>query len=92
MAGASGRPGTTVEPLLRIENLGPQHAYFNRLAASADSGLAVNSLQNYHAAGTGYGACTVTSATAGACPAGSSWPPAPTVTPTGLWGRPAATS
>ncbi|WP_307814458.1 ricin-type beta-trefoil lectin domain protein [Glycomyces sp. YM15] len=73
VAGVSGRPGATVETQLRIENLGPQHAYFNSLAVTADPGLTVNSLQSYHAASTGYGDCVLASATAGSCPAGSTW-------------------
>ncbi|MFC3494660.1 isopeptide-forming domain-containing fimbrial protein [Glycomyces rhizosphaerae] len=74
----TGKPGAAVEAQLQVENLGPQTAHHNSLTVTADTGLTVNSLQRYDAASTGYADCTVTSSTAGSCPAGSGWTPGDT--------------
>ncbi|MEV3936825.1 ricin-type beta-trefoil lectin domain protein [Glycomyces sp. NPDC049804] len=74
VANPTGTAGATVQAQLRIENLGPQTAYRNSLALTAETGLRLGSVQRFDAASTGYAACTVTSDTAGSCAADGAWP------------------
>jgi uncharacterized repeat protein (TIGR01451 family) len=67
----TGKPGASVTPEVKVRNLGPQPSIGQSLSVTATSGFTMTSAARTNAAGVGYNACTVNSATAATCPTSS---------------------
>lgn len=71
---ATGKPGASVTPQIKVQNLGPQPSIGQSLNITGTSGFTMTSAARTNAASVGYNACTINSATAGTCPtSGNVW-------------------
>lgn len=70
----TGKPGASVTPQIKVQNLGPQPSIDQSLNITGTSGFTMTSAARTNAASVGYNACVVNSATAATCPtSGNVW-------------------
>jgi uncharacterized repeat protein (TIGR01451 family) len=70
----TGKPGASVTPQIKVQNLGPQPSIGQSLNITGTSGFTMTSAARTNAASVGYNACVINSATAATCPtSGNVW-------------------
>jgi large repetitive protein len=70
----TGKPGASVTPQIKIQNLGPQPSIGQSLSITGPSGFTMTSAARTNATSVGYNACVINSATVATCPtSGNVW-------------------